>query len=899
MRARQDEKNLTSRISEELPRAELLLEEGMYREALQLVKTLAGRGGLSIDDHLACLLLESRLSIKLGDLKKAFALADQVLQTARERKNRLLVVSTLAIKAEVFWHSGKLDEGLRAVEEGAELLKELEHVRRQKRQIKQRKEELLHQKGIIHWFRGDLDKALEYHQQSLIVGEELDNKQGISDSLNNLGLVYFSRGDLDKALEYHQRSLAIKEELGNKHDIAKSLNNLGNVYSSRGDLDKALEYHQRSLAIKEELGNKHDIALSLLNVGADYQFKGDLNRALEYYQRSLVMSEKLGNKQNIALAINNLGNIWELRGDLDRALEHFQRSLALYKVLGIKGNIALSLSNIGVIYRKKGNSREALRHYQQSLAICEEMGEDRLTAIILFELVWTALEKKDPAMVQHYLQRLQQINEQTDNRIIDQRYRVAKALSLKTSNRARHKMKAAEILEQVVEEEVGDHELTVTAMIHLCDLLLVELKMTGDDELFAEIKDLTSRLLEIAKRQSSHSLLVETYLLQSKLALIELDMGQARKLLTIAHIMAEEKGLQKLARAAAHERDLLQSQLHKWESIIEQKPSKREMIDLTRLNDFLKQMIQKTVANLAEEKGISEREGQKRKYKLVYLDLLKDFQKIEKNNFRVAIAQIGVAKSGDILTELYEERAQGLFRLRKDKVQAVRSKVREMVEVAHTKGVSILLFPELTVDLNYEELLEEMINLAKAYKMYIIPGSYHDQKTRRNISTVVGPEGILWRQEKHIPAIIHYKGKTFREGIEFEAFSRKAIVSNTEFGRVAVTICRDFLDMDLRVELKNFEPPVDLIFNPAFTPVTADFQAAHFDARRSIYAYCFFANVAEFGGSFIHTPEKERVERKISPKEENLIYKDIDLFSLRSERKKWEREQKQFIQSTR
>ncbi|MHA2370391.1 MAG: hypothetical protein ACXADX_16370, partial [Candidatus Hodarchaeales archaeon] len=117
---------------------------------------------------------------------------------------------------------------------------------------------------------------------------------------------------------------------------------------------------------------------------------------------------------------------------------------------------------------------------------------------------------------------------------------------------------------------------------------------------------------------------------------------------------------------------------------------------------------------------------------------------------------------------------------------------------------------------------------------------------------------------------------------------RKTIVCSTEFGTIVVTICRDFLDMDLRVELKNFEPPVDLIFNPAFTPVTADFKAAHFDARRSIYAYCFFANVAEIGDSFIYTPEKERAERTITAKEEGLIYKDVDLFRLRSERKKWE-----------
>ena len=167
---------------------------------------------------------------------------------------------------------------------------------------------------------------------------------------------------------------------------------------------------------------------------------------------------------------------------------------------------------------------------------------------------------------------------------------------------------------------------------------------------------------------------------------------------------------------------------------------------------------------------------------------------------------------------------------------------------------------------------------------------------------VIGPDGVLWQQEKHMPAIIHYQGRRIKEGIETETFPRNTIVCRTEFGNIAITICRDFLDMDLRVELKNSDPPVDLIFNPAFTPVTVDFQAAHFDARRSIYAYCFFANIAEIGESFIFTPEREHMERRIPAKEEKLIYKDIDLFRLRSERKKWEIEHAKsrgFIQSTR
>jgi predicted amidohydrolase len=295
-------------------------------------------------------------------------------------------------------------------------------------------------------------------------------------------------------------------------------------------------------------------------------------------------------------------------------------------------------------------------------------------------------------------------------------------------------------------------------------------------------------------------------------------------------------------------------------------------------------------------------EKARKKYEIVYVDLLKESQRVSKSECRVAIAQIGLSKAGDIVNELYEETTPGLFGIREDRIEEIRLTVKNMIENAHAKEVNILLFPELTIDLNYTPLKDDLINLAKTYEMYIIPGSYHDQKTRRNVSTVIGPEGLLWQQEKHIPAMIFYQGKRLKEGIDVGALPRKTLVCNTEFGRIAICICRDFLDMDLRVELKNFEPPIDLVFNPAFTPVTVDFKAVHFDARRSIYAYCFFANVAEFGDSLISTPEKERVERTIPSKEESLIFKDIDLFNLRSEREKWEkikRRERGFIQSTR
>jgi tetratricopeptide (TPR) repeat protein len=840
--------------------------------------------------------------VKEGKFHEALQIVEEPLQQARKSNQFMQTLEALILKGEANWRLGNHDEAQQALDEGEAVLVRIEREKLEDRKkIQEKKAELWRHFGILSWYRGDLNEALTYHQESQAISTELGDRFSTAQSYNNLGLVYWSKGDLAKAIQCYQHGLTIYEELGNEQDIATVLTNLGNVNTRIGNLDEALRSLKRGYAIREKLGIKHDLVMSLLNIGVVYQLKGELNLALEYYHRSLSLAEELGAKYTMALAINNLGNIFELKGDLDQALNYFQRSLALHQELGIKENIALSLANIGEIHRKKGNFETAQEHYHKSLEIYSELENDYLCAVILFELVWTDLERKDSALVEEWLRQLKEISERSDNRVINQRFRLAQALVLKSSERARNRMKAGTILESVVEEPIADHSLTVTAMIHLSDLLLSELRMTGEEELFEDIKALTQQLFEIAKRQASHSLLAETYLLQSKLALIELDIGRAQKLLIQASQLAIEKGMDGIATTLEKEQELLQSQVQKWEALIQQKPSKQEMIDETNIDGVLSKMIQETVTDLMEQQGLSQ-EAFAKKYLIEYLDFLQDSSKTVKHQFRVGIAQIGLSKAGDILQEYYKEQSPGIFSLRSDKSKAVLATLRKMVKLANTKKVNILILPELTVDLNFPEIHAEVLALAKTYNMYLIPGSYHNPKTRQNLSVVVSPEGVLWEQPKHIPAIIHFKGERITEGIIPGPKHRTIVVGNTEYGRIAIVLCRDFLDMDLRVELKNFEPPIDLLINPAFTPVTSDFQAAHFDARRSIYAYCFFVNVAEFGDSLIYTPEKDRTQRKIPPKTEDLIYKDINLFQLRSERKKWEHEQKKkhsFIQSTR
>ncbi len=257
---------------------------------------------------------------------------------------------------------------------------------------------------------------------------------------------------------------------------------------------------------------------------------------------------------------------------------------------------------------------------------------------------------------------------------------------------------------------------------------------------------------------------------------------------------------------------------------------------------------------------------------------------------RIALAQVGAPD------DLFQPTASGLLRLPADRVDAVRAKSARAVERAVAAHADLLLFPEMFVDLNHDALVRAIEGAARAVPLVIAGGS-HDEATGANLARAYGPSGLLWEQPKHVPAIL--SGGAVEERIRVPE-PRRTIVAETVVGRAAIAICRDFLDVDLRVALKHAEPPVDVVLNPAFTPVTADFEAAHFESRRSLYAYEVFCNHAVHGRSTILGPERGARRRTLAAGVEDLLVKDVDVLELRAERRRWEEARKpRFVQSTR
>jgi hypothetical protein len=171
---------------------------------------------------------------------------------------------------------------------------------------------------------------------------------------------------------------------------------------------------------------------------------------------------------------------------------------------------------------------------------------------------------------------------------------------LKESDRVIKRAEAQQLFQQLAEEEILKFDITANAMLNLCELLYLELETSASAEALNELKTLLQRILEIAEDQRAYAVFVETHLLQSKTALLELDVQKARQLLTQAQMIAEEKGLQKLAMKASGEYDSLLDQITKWDSFIEKEASMEERLQLVQLEKMVTGLIQKREVEIQE-----------------------------------------------------------------------------------------------------------------------------------------------------------------------------------------------------------------------------------------------------------------------------------------------------------
>ena len=563
------------------------------------------------------------------------------------------------------------------------------------------------------------DQVIEEIRLSEQILNQMDNsdkenslvKDGIGRLFSIKGGIESTQGDLEQAIICYQSSIDIYESLNNKKSLFYQFEAIGWIKRAQGKLDEALSYFHKMLSLAEEILDERFIAQAKYSIAFINFYKGDLDQATEYAVESVAVYEKLKHFRGLVAAYSVFGSIYRGKGDFDKSLEYYHKVLTIFNEnLGIQQRVTHSycyaLRNIGWIYYYKNNIKKSIEYLREAVkvhqSLCEYYGTIFDYDLIMFHLllILSAIEIDDNQQIEDSMKELSRFGLKWP--WTDYFRKFGKALILKNKRRAKYRFQAQQIFEEIREKKF-DYQIEFMIQTNLCDLLLEELKYSGEEEILVEVQGLLNRISDLANNQRSITTLITLYSLQAKLALIEGNAELSRKLLAKALKIAENKGLELLSKKLTALQNRLFNQLEEWKALFIQNSKLQDRIEILNLKEYVTEAINEVL----EKKFKTEK-----KYKIIYKDLLKDYPKIQSEKCRIGIAQIMLSETGDVLNEFFKLKASGLLGLKENKVEKVRSIFKNMIEQANSEGINILIFPEMTIDLNYKNILEEILNLA-------------------------------------------------------------------------------------------------------------------------------------------------------------------------------------------
>ena len=171
---------------------------------------------------------------------------------------------------------------------------------------------------------------------------------------------------------------------------------------------------------------------------------------------------------------------------------------------------------------------------------------------------------------------------------------------MKKSKRTRDLGVAQVIFKDISQENVIQIDITQTAILNLCKMLLDEFKDTKNVEVIEEFSTFLKQLQNASEKHHVYPLLAETFLLEAKLSMMNFDLKKARYSLTKAQQIAERYGLKLLAIKISNEHDKLLQNIEVWDKMKKEKVSISERLEKIDINDQILTMLKKKQAEIPE-----------------------------------------------------------------------------------------------------------------------------------------------------------------------------------------------------------------------------------------------------------------------------------------------------------
>ncbi len=452
-------------------------------------------------------------------------------------------------------------------------------------------------------YKGSVEHAVEAHD--IVKFTQDDNKHAYAHIAIAYGLLKL--GKLNEAKYYIDKTesklvdSSISEDLDKTYWFQYLFLVKGGMQARWGEAKEAVESFEKCLELSLILNHKRLLSGIYNNLGYSNNLLGKSKLAYDYYLKSLAIAEELNNDYQIYYPLSNLGNYHYNEGNIETALKYHTKALDIAIKINKKTNIASQYRDMSQIYRFNGEFEESLKYLQLSLELRKEIGNPILEVFTLIYLVDICSDLNKFDLAADYSSQIDEIcKANLDNKLINQISRMADGLILKAKPRLKSKSDAMIIFREIINEEMVDYDNTVNAILHLCDLLLFEIKLTSESEALIEIHTLTAKLIQMAEATNSHTLIGEILGLQASIAIIEGNFTHALNLYEKALELAEAYKSVRLEKKIKQLRTEFITESENWRILHEKNNGIIQKLQKSNIEAYLKDII-KIKDNLSQK----------------------------------------------------------------------------------------------------------------------------------------------------------------------------------------------------------------------------------------------------------------------------------------------------------
>jgi tetratricopeptide (TPR) repeat protein len=652
-----------------------------------------------------------------------------------------------------------------------------------KRESKEMTIQLLILEAKVKRLELDPEESLWICVQTRGLCEEITNDELLISTLVEQSYAYIQHGqyDMGKLIVEEASQILDKPHEFSKNTLLSHIYNIkGLLNKNKGNLDEALDFHLKSLLLRKELRDKIEISSTLNNVGLIYRTKGDFETALNYFNESLEINKELDLKHDIALSLNNLGILFHEMGELDIALEHYQNSLKMNRETDDKKQIAVTLHNIAEIHRDRRDYTQAMEYYVESLQLDQELENIYNVSETIFTMFQIHLNRKEKELAKD---KLDQLNQHAATSPEDPKIalfsQLGEILFLISNKNKKDRIRAMLLLEEIIKGELPKQSMHLIILKYYCGLSLSNLRYYANLETLQKAKEQTDKLQETAIKENSFQLLVETWILQSKLALLEGDHNTARVLLNQAETTAVEKGLKKMLTQVNLEKYAFEIHHEKLQKLVGkfQETSDQEQ---ARLVDYLKDKK----PDMFEDDLTSEIIHEVLEEELSILEQTSDTADIDTSYLtRLSDLQTKLTYHHEESDSLKEENAKLVLEL--DTYREQVHKLQDLVEEYEDYKVK---------ESNYLEQISSMKEQIQAQKNTLESVKKEKETLKRGIEILKNeaidqPEDDFSIKEKtYIDQVEHYKNRTKEQEKQVEVLQSENVSLLDEIEQINVRI---------------------------------------------------------------------------------------------------------------